>query len=67
MELKIKKEYLEWAIGGGTLRPIKLKNLPENKYKLYYDMGFKKYFVVVKKDPVVKVEENKDIENDTNK
>jgi methylmalonyl-CoA mutase cobalamin-binding subunit len=70
MELKIKKEYLDYSIGGGKMKVVKLKNLPENKWKEYYDMGFKKFFTVVKKvEPVIEtiVEENKDIENDTNK
>lgn len=70
MDLKIKKEFLEWSIGGGKLKTIKLKNLPENKWKEYYDMGFKKFFTVIKKvEPVIEpvIEENKDIENDTDK
>jgi hypothetical protein len=68
MNLKIKKEYLEYSIGGGKLKTLKLKNIPESQWETYYDMGFKKFFTVLK--PVVVepiVEENNNIEDDINK
>lgn len=49
MKLSIKKEYLEWSIGGGRLKTFKLKNLPKSEYQKYYDLGFSEFFEVVKK------------------
>lgn len=73
MDLKIKKEFLEYSIGGGKLKVVKLKNLPVSKYKTYYDMGFSKFFTVIKKvitfdtgaDALAVIQnENKDLDND---
>jgi hypothetical protein len=69
MELKIKKQFLEYSIGGGKLKLVKLKDLPENKWKQYYDMGFKEFFSIVKTkvvEPEI-IEKNNNIEDDFNK
>lgn len=63
MELRIKPEYLNASIGGGHLRLIKLKNLPVNKYKKYWDMGFTEYFYIV--EPEIEKEEQQQDDTDS--
>lgn len=70
MKLKIKDEYKEWSIAASRQRVIKLTNLDPSLYEFYYKNGYSEFFeeVVIKKDiKEVKTQNNKDIENDTNK
>ena len=61
MKLKVKEEYLEYSIGGGRLKKMKLHNIPTELYQKYYDMGFQEFFEVEE-------EKKKSVKNDkTNK
>lgn len=76
MELKIKEEYLEFSIGGGKVKQVKLKNLNPYEYEKYYNLGFRDYFTNLNKidDKVIVIEEDmlledikiEDIEDDIN-
>jgi hypothetical protein len=46
MRLTIKEEYLEYSIGGGKMKAIKLRNLPVGLYQKYYDLGYTQFFNV---------------------
>ena len=52
MELKIKEQYLEYSIGGGKVKQVKLKNLNPHEYTKYYNTGFKEFFVSDSKEIV---------------
>jgi hypothetical protein len=44
MELKIKEKYLEYSIGGGKVKAVKLKNLNPRHYEIYFNMGYSEFF-----------------------
>ena len=52
MELKIKEQYLEYSIGGGKIKSIKLKNLQPNRYEYFYNNGFSEFFDVIKEEEI---------------
>jgi hypothetical protein len=62
MVLKIKEKYLEYSIGGGKVKLIKFKNLPENEYQKYFNSGFKDFFeVVIEEEDMITDEIDEDI------
>jgi hypothetical protein len=67
MKLKIKEQYLEWSIGGGRVKNIKLKDIKEKDYPKYYDNGFQSFFEVIEEPKKKKVIEKIEEENDSNK
>jgi hypothetical protein len=36
MQLRLKQEYLEWSIGGGSMKTIKVKDIKPRDYEKYY-------------------------------
>lgn len=58
MELRLKEEFLEYSIKTKTImKPTKLKNIPENKYKGLYENGYSEFFEVIKPKKVKVKEE----------
>ena len=53
MMLKIKEEYLEYSIGGGKVKLTKLKNLNQNQYEKYFNMGFKDFFEIIEEEIII--------------
>jgi hypothetical protein len=47
MNLKVKEQYMEYSIGGGSVKSVKLKNLNPLQYEKYYNMGFKDFFEII--------------------
>lgn len=76
MKLKLRPEFLEYAIGGGKTIKRKLKNIDPSEFEALYNAGYKDFFEVVEDKPLKKIKEvvepiiieNKDIDlDDTNK
>ena len=76
MKLKLKPEFLEYAIGGGKLVKRKLKNIHPSEFERLYNLGYKDFFEVSEDKTLKKVKdvvepikiENKDIDlDDTDK
>lgn len=68
MKLKIKEEYLDYSIGGGLLKTIKLIDIDPLLYEEYYNNGFSEFFEKEKKSSIIKnnevIEELMDIIED---
>lgn len=60
MKLKIKDKYLDYSIGGGSLKTIKLIDIDPLLYEKYYNNGFSEFFEKEKKNLTIK--DNKVIE-----
>ena len=48
MEIKIKEQYLEYSIGGGKVKEVKLKNLNPRHYERYFNNGYSEFFEYIK-------------------
>jgi hypothetical protein len=58
MELRIKEECIDYSIGGGKMKIIRVFDIPKKDYSMYYKL-FPSLFV--------KVEEKLETEDDKNK
>ena len=69
-KLKLKREYLNWSIGGGKLKKRKFCDIHESEFPMYWNAGFTEFFEVIEEKPIKK-EKTPEIEkledNDTDK
>jgi len=45
MRLEIKEEFRDYYLGGGSIKKVRIGDIPKSKYQFYYDMGYSSFFV----------------------